>query len=74
MKKQKNYQSGSAPIYLRITVEGKRAEIATGRQCDPQRWNSKSGGATGTKEDVKALMLSLILTNPEYMKPIVYYA
>jgi len=28
MKKQKNYQSGAAPIYMRITVDGKRAEIS----------------------------------------------
>lgn len=31
MKKQKNYQSGPAPIYMRITFNGKRAE-ATCRQ------------------------------------------
>jgi site-specific recombinase XerD len=53
MKKQKNYTKGPAPIYLRITVEGKRAELATGRDCDPERWNGKLGRATGTKEDIK---------------------
>lgn len=30
-----------------------RSEIATGRECDPQRWNSKSGRSTGTKEDIR---------------------
>ena len=53
MKKQKNYDAGPAPIYLRITVDGMRSEIATGRECDPQRWNNKSGRATGTKEDIR---------------------
>jgi len=43
MKKQKNYIAGSAPIYLRITVDGKRCEIATGRECVPEKWNSKLG-------------------------------
>ncbi len=54
MKKQKHYKSGSAPIYLRITVNGKRAELSTGRECDPKKWNSKSGRAIGTKEDIKS--------------------
>ena len=53
MKKQKNYKTGSAPIYLRITVDGQRAEITTGRECDPARWNSKAGRANGTKEEVR---------------------
>lgn len=53
MKKQKNYTSGAAPIYLRITVDGHRAEITTGRECDPVRWNSKSGRANGTKEEIR---------------------
>jgi len=51
LKKQKNYESGEAPIYLRITVNSKRTEIATGRLCDPKRWNSKSGRISGNKED-----------------------
>ncbi len=55
LKKQKNYISGSAPIYMRITVSGKRAEIATGKGCDPYRWNAKAGRSIGTKEDVKIL-------------------
>jgi site-specific recombinase XerD len=55
MKKQKNYQNGAAPIYLRITVAGKRAEITTGRECEPERWNSKAGRISGTKEDAKSL-------------------
>ena len=54
MKKQKNYQSGLVPIYLRITVDGKRAELTTGRECDPLIWNNKSGRAVGTKEDIKS--------------------
>ncbi|GLU57164.1 Arm DNA-binding domain-containing protein [Dyadobacter frigoris] len=40
VRKQKNYDGGEAPIYLRLTVNGKRIEIATGRQCDPKRWNT----------------------------------
>ena len=53
MKKQKNYHSGAAPIYMRITVNGKRAEVTTGRECLPSKWNSSAGRANGTKEDVR---------------------
>jgi hypothetical protein len=49
MKKPKNYQSGTAPIYMRIIVNGKRSEVTTGCECDPARWNIHSGRANGTK-------------------------
>ena len=43
------------PIYMRITVNGKRADMSAGRDCDPAKWNSRAGRAIGTKEEVKAL-------------------
>jgi len=55
MKKQKNYQAGKAPIYLRITVDGKRCEVTTGRCCDPVQWNTTSGRCNGKKEEMKSL-------------------
>ncbi|MDX5435789.1 MAG: site-specific integrase [Pontibacter sp.] len=55
LKKPKGYQSGPVPIYLRVTVAGKRAELVTGRGCEPSKWNSASGRATGTKETIKSL-------------------
>jgi hypothetical protein len=54
LKKPKNYQSGLVPIYLRITVNGKRSETTTGRECDPSLWNSIAGRLKGTKEDTKS--------------------
>jgi site-specific recombinase XerD len=55
LKKQKNHETGPVAIYLRLTVDGKRAELATGRECETTRWNSKAGRATGTKEDIRTL-------------------
>lgn len=55
LKKPKNYVSGPVPIYLRITVNSKRAEISVGRECLPEKWNSEAGLAIGSKDDVKAL-------------------
>lgn len=53
LKKRNTYKSGSAPIYL--SVDGQRTEVSVGRDCDPSRWNSHAGRATGNKEDVRAL-------------------
>lgn len=55
LKKQKNYKTGPAAIYMRITVNGKRSENSTGRECEPSRWNAHAGRANGTKEVTRAL-------------------
>ena len=55
LKKPKHYTSGPVPIYLRFTVEGKRAETSAGREINPARWNSKAGRGSGTKEEIKTL-------------------
>jgi site-specific recombinase XerD len=55
LKKPKNHQNGLVPIYLRITVNGKRAETTSGRECIPANWNCSAGRLRGTKEDVKSL-------------------
>ena len=54
LKKPKNHKSGVVPIYLRITVNGKRAETSTGRECEPTLWNSTAGRFKGTKEEIKS--------------------
>lgn len=55
LKKPKDYVSGSMPVYLRITVDGKPKELTTGRKCEPERWNSRAGRAIGTKEEIRSL-------------------
>lgn len=55
LKKPRNYYTGPVPIYLRITVAGKRAEISTGRECEPRRWSPAAGRSTGNKEAVLSL-------------------
>ncbi|MGO4875580.1 Arm DNA-binding domain-containing protein [Pedobacter psychrotolerans] len=50
LKKQRNYRGGHVPVYLRITVGGKRAEMTNGLECDPVKWNAKSG-----RQDVSPL-------------------
>jgi site-specific recombinase XerD len=55
LKKQKIYTSGPKPVYMRITVNGKRAEVSAGRDCDPSVWNSHAGRGIGTKSETRAL-------------------
>ncbi|WP_286897903.1 MULTISPECIES: site-specific integrase [Sphingobacterium] len=56
LKKPKNYKDGSPRfIYLRITVDGQRAELSAGREIEPHRWNAKAAKAIGTKEETKIL-------------------
>lgn len=55
LKKQKIYESGPKPIYMRITVNGKRAEVSAGRDCEPSVWNSHAGRGVGTKAEIRAL-------------------
>ena len=38
---------------MRITVDDKRSETTSGRECYPTQWNSKAGRLKGNKEDVK---------------------
>jgi hypothetical protein len=43
LKKPKNYVDGPGPIYLRITVNGKRSELTAACSVDPVQWNAKAG-------------------------------
>lgn len=53
LKSPRNYVSGTKPVYMRITVDGKRSELSTGRECEPSQWVSSAGRMKGTKENVK---------------------
>ena len=55
LKKPKKYESGPMPIYMRITVEGKSAELTISRKSSPDRWCSKSHRENGTKDSTKGL-------------------
>ena len=46
---------GKAPIYARITVDGKRSDIALKRAIEEQNWNGAKGLARGKSEEIRAL-------------------
>ena len=41
LKRTKLLKNGEAPIFMRITVNGERAEISTHRSIDPKLWDQK---------------------------------
>ncbi len=36
------------PIYLRLTVNGRRSELSISRKVDPEKWNARTGRMRGT--------------------------
>ncbi len=48
-------KKGMIPIYLRITVNGKRSEFSIRRKVILTKWNSEGGKIRGTTADVRQL-------------------
>ena len=55
IKKSKIKANGTAPIYLRITIDGKPKEIASKRYIEPEKWDSRLQKVSGSSEEVKSL-------------------
>jgi site-specific recombinase XerD len=55
LRRDKENRRNEVPIYMRITVNGKKAEIATNRYIDHERWNPEGGFVKGTKTEFKQL-------------------
>ena len=48
-------RDGKSPIYMRITVNGKRSEVSIQRKIEISNWNSQAGKVRGTTLEVKSL-------------------
>jgi site-specific recombinase XerD len=55
LRKAKKRKDKTVPIYLRITIDGKRTEYSIKRSIDPDRWNPKAGKAKGTNDHSKEI-------------------
>src|ERR1035437_7405853 len=53
--RREKIQDGRAPVYARVTIDGKRSEISIKRSISPYSWNPKKGIAKGSKEGSKML-------------------
>ena len=51
-KKKKN---GTIPIYVRVTVNGKRSDFSAKRSIDDSKWNKSKARAKGTNEATRTL-------------------
>ena len=54
-KRAKTNVSGLVPIYSRITVNGKRIELTTGRFVELSKWSSEAGKMKGTSEEARSV-------------------
>ena len=59
LRKSKSSYNEQCMIYMRITVNGKRAEFSTGRRVHPSTWDSAYGKALGTSPEVRQLNTQL---------------
>ncbi|WP_029292882.1 site-specific integrase [Chryseobacterium hispalense] len=59
IKKNKIRTNGTAPIYLRITIDGKMADITAKRYIDPKKWDNKAHRALGNSIEAKTLNVYL---------------
>ncbi|MFV0566972.1 MAG: phage integrase SAM-like domain-containing protein [Flavobacteriaceae bacterium] len=55
LKKSKVDAQGKCPIYLRITIDGKRTEVSTKRTIEIEKWNNQANKAIGRTEDIREL-------------------
>jgi len=59
VKRSKMLANGTAPVYLRITVDGDRADISSKRYIDPKKWNATGQKLGGSGEEVKSFNVHL---------------
>lgn len=55
IRKAKSTKNKMAPIYMRITLNGQRAEISLQRDVEVSKWNAAAGLQTGNSEVAKSL-------------------
>ncbi|WP_299568337.1 site-specific integrase [uncultured Pedobacter sp.] len=55
LRTYKKNLDGTTPIYARITVNGKRVDMAVKRTIDPANWNPGKGMAKGSREELAKL-------------------
>ena len=68
LKKSKINSKGKTPIYLRITVDGKRSEISVKRWIEPDKWSTAANKVMGRTEEVKTLNTYLDLVKSKIFK------
>ena len=60
VKSSKLSADGTAPIYLRITIDGQRVEISSKRQVIPSKWSTSAQKISGAGDHARSLNEYLI--------------
>lgn len=60
-KTAKTTTDGKVPIYLRVTINGKRFEVSTNNYVEPSRWQASAGKVKGNSEDSRTINAHLDL-------------
>ena len=55
LRKYKQDRIGRSTIYVRITIDGKRAEFSTRRKVHPSAWDAAYGKVLGFSQEVRQL-------------------
>lgn len=55
LRKAQSNKKGLAPIYLRISVNGERAELSANRKIAPNKWDARLQRSVGRSESARAL-------------------
>ncbi len=53
--KKNQLKNGKAPVYVRVTINGQRAELSAHREVSPTLWDPKAQGMTGRTQEAKDL-------------------
>jgi len=59
LKSRKTDKGLKVPIYLRLTVNGKRAGLSVSRKVDPQKWDARTNKVRGTSSEARELNIYL---------------
>ena len=54
-RKSKSTKDNLLPIYLRLTICGKRFELSTHRYVSPARWSVDAGKVKGNSEEARSI-------------------
>ena len=63
--KHDKVKNGCAPIYVRISVEGKPADVSLKRNIEISNWNAKKGQAQGLRDETKPINSHLVRIRTE---------
>ena len=55
LKKDKKQSDNTVPLYIRITIDGQRADISTKRYVNPDLWHQKFQKMEGKTEDIRSV-------------------